>query len=105
MEAKYVKEPPVRSSSKVLGHELTDVQAGFLHRIQKTGGYGVVLIGFADIAVAVPFSEWSFRDEVPDTNITLERVRLLGGKNLHFPKRNGVWAVEFFFERIVACGI
>jgi len=102
IEAKYVKELPVRGTSKVLDHELTATQATFLQRTQETGGYGVVLIGFADIAVAVPFWEWSFRDKIPESNITLERVKFVS-KNLSFPKRKGHWDVSEFFKRIKEC--
>ena len=105
IEAKYVKAPPARPESKVLSHELTAGQASFLRKTEASGGYGVVLIGFADVAVAVPFSQWGTYDEIPNTNITLERVRFLSGGlfELSFPKKNGVWNVSTFFERIIAC--
>jgi len=103
VEAKYVKEPPARETSKVLDHELTAIQATFLSKTQESGGYGIVLIGFSDIAVAVPFWEWAFRDRIPESNITLERVKLLSGRNLSFPKRKGHWDVSNLFERIVGC--
>ena len=101
IEAKFVKAPPTRATSKVLGHELLLRSAEFLGRIHKTGGYGIVLIGFSDVAVAVPFHEWLCVDQVPDTNITLERVRLLGHDNLGFPKKNGRWEVGNFFNKLI----
>jgi hypothetical protein len=105
IEAKYVKEPPVRATSKVLGHELSAIQAEFLQNIQRTGGCGVVLIGFSDIAVAVPFSEWAVTHGIPDTNITLERVRLLGRRPLGFPKVKGKWNVTGFFDLVQEASI
>lgn len=103
IEAKFVKEPPARPTSKVLNHELTLGQADFLKRIEATGGHGVVLIGFSDIAVAVPYWQWTDNHEVPYTNITLERVRVLSGRNLSFPKKNGKWSVSGFLTRISEC--
>ena len=103
IEAKYVKSVPARPTSKVLSHELTATQASFLQRAQDTGGYGVVLIGFADIAVAVPFWEWSFREKTAETNITLERVRVIGSQNLRFMKQGKHWDVKDFFKRIKEC--
>lgn len=100
VEAKFVKAPPVRDTSKVLSHELTPIQAEFLSKVQKTGGHAVVLIGFPDIAVAVPFSKWSSVDSIPETNITLQQVKFLRSTT-GFVKRQTGWAVESFFERCV----
>ena len=101
IEAKFVKEAPARDASKVLSHELTATQAAFLNRVETSEGYGVILIGFSDIAVAVPFSQWGALDHDPNTNITLERVKFLSGKNLSFPKKNGIWDVSGFFMKIL----
>jgi penicillin-binding protein-related factor A (putative recombinase) len=101
IEAKFVKSLPARSSSKVLRHELQPAQGLFLQQIQNTGGMGIVLIGLEDVAVAIPFSEWTCINRVPNTNITLEEVKLISS-TLRFPLIAGKWVVEKFFEDLVA---
>ena len=100
VEAKFVKAPPVRDSSKVLAHELTPIQAEFLYKVQKSGGHSIVLIGFPDIAVAVPFSKWGMIDNIPDTNITLQQVKFLRSTT-GFTRQSSGWVVTDFFGRCI----
>lgn len=99
IEAKYVKAPPARETSKVLSHELTEGQRSFLSKVDMAGGIGVVLLGFEDVAVAAPYALW--KDQLLCSgNITLASVRLLKDKELSFPKLKGKWNVDTFFLRV-----
>lgn len=92
IEAKFVSSLPARGSSKVLRHELSELQYGFLKRVNGVGAFGVLLIGFDGVAVA-------YTGDSVKTNYTVSEVKeapriykLDGGK----------WDIKKFLEVIKA---
>lgn len=51
LEGKFVRELPKRETSKCLTHEVTASQIEFINKTRVAGGYGVIVVGMADIAV------------------------------------------------------
>ncbi len=103
IEAKFVKKPPAKDVSLVLKHELSALQYQHLKRMHETGSVGVVLVGFPDIAVAIPIQ--SIIPENPGagivTNIQLHYLKKLNESGFGFVKLRGKWQVDGFFEKLV----
>jgi len=87
IEAKFVTRMPQKDTSKVLQHELSDLQHVFLQHIEASGGVGVLLIGFGDVAVA-------FRGKDLKSNYTAEEVR----QAPRIYKDGGKWDIHKFLE-------
>lgn len=102
IEAKFAESIPKKKSSLILTrHKLTSGQAAFLRHIQTTGGCPIVLIGFPDVAIAVPYNQWPCFSPggLLESDITLEwllKIRDRGG--LAFEKARTGWDVRKFFE-------
>jgi hypothetical protein len=98
IEAKFVKKVPTRDTSKVLKQEISPLQYDHLKGIEDTGCIGVVLVGLADIAVAVPVRfliEQKFTNNFP-----LGFLKWVRDKGFGFSKIKGHWQVQDFFQRL-----
>jgi hypothetical protein len=97
-EAKFVKVVPARDTSKLLGHELTETQASFLKKIERTGGHSLVVVGMPDVAAVIPFFRWP----IGEFNITLGWLKYFRGNypELFVSKEKGAWKVGGLFQGV-----
>lgn len=105
IEAKFAKAIPKRGTSQVLDHPLTTIQGEFLAGVYRTGNYPMILVGFPDVAVAVPYSLWPRSKENPRylaPNILLDDILKIRGMGYGFQKLAGTWQVSNFFEQVRA---
>jgi len=92
IEAKFVSKLPARDSSKVLTHELSELQHGFLKRVSGVGALGVLLIGFDGVAVAFTGDDVKINYTVEEIKRAPRIYKLDGGK----------WDIKKFLEVIKA---